>query len=110
LGYVVQLTLASSTVDSYVVYFDNFFTSLELLQHLTMLNIHGTDAVHANRIKYCDLAYVDQFKKFVCGTEEQRLDIQSNIIVTRWKDNSVQKSSRHGKEPISAIQVRYNGG
>jgi len=105
-GSVVIKLVSALPTDHYVVYFDNFFTSLKLLQHLSTQNIHATGTVQANRVEDCPVTPVDKFKKFGRGTEEHRLDTQSNIIVTRWNDNSVVTvaSNCHGVEPIGTVQ------
>jgi hypothetical protein len=71
-GSVVVNLVSTLPADNYVVYIDNFFTSLKLLQHMTTLNIHATGTVRANRIEDCPVTSVDKFKKFVRGTEESQ--------------------------------------
>jgi len=91
---------------SYVLYFDNFFTSLRLLQHLSERNIRATGTVRANRIEDCPVMPVDQCKKSVRGTYDYSLDTQSSTIVVRWNDNSVVTlaSNCHGVEPVGTAQ------
>ena len=92
--------------DSYVLYFDNFFTSLRLLQHLAKRDIKATGTVRVNRIEDCPVMPVDQCKKSARGTYDYRLDTQSSTIVVRWNDNSVVTlaSNCHGVEPIGSAQ------
>ena len=75
--------------DKYTLYFDNFFTSLNLLQFLSTENMQATGTVRANRVDNCPVLPVDKFKKMDRGTFDYRLDSLSGIIVTRWNDNSV---------------------
>lgn len=105
-GSVVVNLVSTLPTDNYVLYFDNFFTSLKLLQHLTTINIHATGTVRANRVENCPITSVDRFKKLARGSEEHRLDAESNIIVARWNDNSVvtMASNCHGVEPIGSVQ------
>ena len=105
-GSVVVNLVCTLPTDNYVLFFDNFFTSLKLLQHLTTINIHATGTVRANRVENCPITSVKRFKKLARGSEEHRLDAQSNIIVARWNDNSVvtMASNCHGVEPIGSVQ------
>lgn len=107
LGGSVVVNLASSLPpDKYVLYFDNFFTSLRLLQHLDTIGMQATGTVRANRIDNCPVLEVDKMKKTVRGTSDYRLDTTSNILVARWNDNSVVTlaSNCHGMEPAGSAK------
>lgn len=92
--------------DKYTLYFDNFFTSLNLLQFLSTKNMKATGTVRANRVDNCPVLPVDKFKKMDRGTFDYRLDSLSGIIVTRWNDNSVVTlaSNCHGIEPLGTAK------
>lgn len=103
LGGSVVIKLASSLpVDNYLLYFDNYFTSLNLLQKLADKNFNATGTVRVNRIEKCPLIPVDKMKKMSRGSYDYRLDKTSGVLVTRWNDNSVVTiaSNCHGIEPI----------
>jgi hypothetical protein len=85
---VVNLVKALPT-DNYIVYFDNFFTSLRLLEQLSDLNIHATGTVRANRIENCPVSSVDKFKKTARGSFDYLLDSGSQILVTRYHSDSL---------------------
>jgi len=107
LGGSVVVQLASSLPsDSYVLYFDNFFTSLRLLQHLSSCGMKATGTVRANRIEDCPIMPVDRMKKVPRGTSDHRIDSGSNILVARWHDNSIVTlaSNCHGMEPAGTAQ------
>jgi len=105
-GSVVVKLCSVLPTDNYVVYFDNFFTSLRLLQHLSTSGIKATGTVRVNRIEDCPVMAVDKVKKMARGTSDHRLDSNSNILVVRWHDNSVVTlaSNCHGVEPVGSAQ------
>lgn len=107
LGGSVVVKLASVLpLDNYVLYFDNFFTSLRLLHHLSVNGVKATGTVRANRIEDCPVMTVDQIKKLPRGTSDHRIDSVSNILVARWHDNSVVTlaSNCHGDEPTGTVK------
>lgn len=75
--------------DQYILYFDNFFTSLPLLEQLAAKNIHATGKVGVNRIDKCPVTVVDVIKKQAHGTFDFKQDTTSGIVITRWNNNSV---------------------
>ena len=83
-GSVVVNLVNSLPTDTYVVYFDNFFTSLRLLEQLAAMNIHATGTVRANRIENCPLSSADKFKKTTRGSFEYLLESRSKILVARY--------------------------
>ena len=88
--------------DKYFLYFDNFFTSLPLLQHLKANNIFASGALRANRTENCPLTAVDQMKKTSCGCHDFKMNKKSDIVVVRWNENSVVTltSTCHGVSPV----------
>ena len=54
---VVDLLSVLSEEDKYKVYFDNFFTSLKLVDKLTEKKIGTTGTVRDNRIEKCPIMY-----------------------------------------------------
>lgn len=71
----------------YKIYFDNYFTSYNLLDNLSNLNICATGTVRENRLKNCLLPRNDNFKKKAKGSVQS--SFTSNIAVTKFKDNNV---------------------
>ena len=92
--------------EKYTLYFDNFFTGLNLLHFLSGKNILATGTVRANRVDKCPLLPVDKMKKADRGTYDYRLDSTTGIIVTRWNDNSVVTlaSNCHGIAPLGTAK------
>lgn len=90
----------------YHLYFDNFFTSLKLLDRLTEKGFGATGTVRMNRVEKCPLTTPEQLKKQKRGTYDYRLDPNSGIVVVRWHDNSVVTvaSNCHGVYPLGQAQ------
>jgi hypothetical protein len=70
-------------VDDYTLYFDNFLTSLNLLQHVGNMKFRATGTVRANQIENCPVMPVDQMKKKSRGTFDYRLDSATGIVFTQ---------------------------
>ena len=86
----------------YYFYFDNLFTSVNLLTHLKEHGYRGTGTIRENRIdKSCPLSNSKSFKKNPRGTIEFVRIIEENIIMVRWLDNNVVTiaSNAHGSHP-----------
>lgn len=90
----------------YLLYFDNLFTSLKLIDHLTKKGIGATGTVRVNRVEKCPLLDVKVMAKKPRGSCDYRLDSSSNTSVIRWNDNSVVTvaSNCHGIAPMSSTK------
>ena len=84
------------------VTFDNFFTSLRLIDYLTSIDISATGTVRQNRIEGCPITPAKVLEKKDRGTFDYKHDGNSNAIVVSWKDNSVVTlvSNTVGIEPV----------
>ena len=60
-------SLPQST-EKYTIYFDNFFTSLRLINYLSGKNVKATGTVRVNRVEKCPLSSVNAMKKTCRGT------------------------------------------
>jgi YD repeat-containing protein len=91
---------------SYNVYFDNFFTSLRLIDRLTELQIGATGTVRANRIENCPVDAQEIVKKKPRGSYDYRYDDSGKFVVIRWNDNSVVTlaSNVHGVLPVEKVK------
>lgn len=81
-------------------YFDNLFTSMNLLQHLSKYS--GTGTLRKNRLpKDCSLSSVDEMKNLVRGSYRYVYSKEKGIIIVRWVDKSVVTvaSNRHEVSP-----------
>ena len=88
LGYrvVTSLLACVSNPMLHEVYFDNFFTSYDLLLHLRDRKFKATGTVRDNRLKQCPLPDSKAMKKKDRGYYEARCD--KNVIAVKWHDNS----------------------
>lgn len=89
----------------YSFYFDNLFSSVNLISHLTEKGYGGTGTMRVNRVpKDCKFP---EMKKSKRGTTESRIS-NDNIQIVYWKDNSVVKivSNKFGVQPLSKVS-RY---
>ena len=65
-------------------YFDNYFTSFPLFNHLTSLNHGGTGAIRENHIpKQCPLKFTKDMKKESRGAIEIAFDDNSKIALVK---------------------------
>jgi len=105
-GSVVMNQIKPLPVDAYKLYFDNFFTSLRLVDALSLKNIGATGTVRANREEKCPLVPVDMMKKRSRGDYDYQCDKKGNFIIVRWNDNSVvtMVSNCHGIHPLGPAQ------
>jgi hypothetical protein len=71
----------------YKVYFDNYFTSLHLLSHLSENNICATGTVRENRTGRCPFSNKNWWKTQDRGTYKFRA--KDDTLLVQWKDNKV---------------------
>ncbi|XP_068242320.1 piggyBac transposable element-derived protein 3-like [Palaemon carinicauda] len=91
------------------LYFDNFFTSIKLLEEIKRRGHGATGTLRANRVEKCPLTINKTFEKSPRGSEEHLLDRDSQILVVRWNDNGVVSigSNEHGTFPMKKDE-RYS--
>lgn len=87
------------------LYFDNWFTTLPLLQFLKMKGIHAAGTIRMNRIKCCPLQANKDLEKLGRGALDYRTDSNSGLVVAKWLDNKVVlvASNYIGIEPMGTI-------
>ena len=84
---VNHLLACISDPASHVVYFDNFFTSYQLVKDLATRNIRAIGTIRDNRTSHCPLTSTAVMKKHDRGSYDYRSDGQ--VACVRWNDNSV---------------------
>ncbi|KAI4463240.1 tc5 transposase dna-binding domain [Holotrichia oblita] len=91
LGYSVVMTYADLLPKDfpYEIYFDNFFTSIHLLEDLYQQNIRATGTIRSNRIMNCNIMKSDVLKKRPRGEFDFRSDESKRLLICTWNDNSV---------------------
>ena len=108
---VVKSLLAKMPIvpNEHIVYFDNFFTSYQLLHDLKLLGYRATGTIRDNRTKKCPLIPVKAMKKLPRAEYDYRFDKSNEITIVRWKDNNIVTiaSNFDHVEPLG--KVKKNG-
>ena len=88
------------------LYFDNWFTFLELQLQLHTLAIWSVGTVTSNRLRGCILKSEKELKKMGRGSADTAVDANLGLVIVRCFDNSaVQLSSAHtALEPVTTVQ------
>ncbi|KAH9365727.1 hypothetical protein HPB48_009612 [Haemaphysalis longicornis] len=88
------------------LYFDNWFTSLRLLDELMARGFHSVGMVKVDRTKKCPLATEATLKSQGRGSVDFLTDKKSGIEVIKWYDNSciVLVSSYAGVQPTDTCK------
>lgn len=74
---------------AHVVYFDNFFSSMQLFIDLRSQGFRATGTVRDNRTKKCPIMTKQEMKKKDRGYSDHRFDKNNEILCVKWHDNSV---------------------
>ncbi len=87
---VRSLCLTLSPHAGIKIFFDNYFTSFDLMLHLDNdLGLHSVGTVRTNRLKGCPLKTEKEFKKDGRGSFDYCADANSNLVVVKWVDSGV---------------------
>lgn len=93
---------------NYQLYFDNYYTTLELLVYLAENGILSLGTVRRNRIPNCKLPTEKDMKKNPRGTSYEFVANYKNVDIssTVWKDNRVVNllSTFGGQEPLTSVK------
>ena len=71
------------------VFFDNWFTSLDLLHYLKAESLLGVGTIRVNRLQGCPLGASKNLAKKGRGSMDYHCDANSGLIIVKWVDNSV---------------------
>lgn len=71
----------------YKIYFDNYFTSVRLLEHLSDMNICATGTIRENRTERCKFLTPKEWKQKDRGSYEFMAN--DHVMLVQWKDNKV---------------------
>ncbi|XP_065583822.1 piggyBac transposable element-derived protein 3-like [Artemia franciscana] len=85
--FVLRLARGTPKHKNYKLFFDNWFSSLDLAQTLSDQGILTLVTVRANRLKGCALESDSKLKARGRGSYDWRVETQSNAIVVKWYDN-----------------------
>lgn len=104
--FVIKLCETLPKQMNFKLYFDNWFTFLELQLQLKASGIWSVGTIRSNRMRGCTLQSEKELKKQGRGAYDYCVDANSGLSVVRWMDNSaVQLASSHvAVEPLSSIR------
>ena len=87
---VIELVKSLPKTANLKLYFDNYFTTLKLMLLLhEKFQIHATGTIRTNRLKKCPLESEANLRSQGRGSTDAVVDLNSNITVVRWLDNSI---------------------
>lgn len=94
---------------NFQLYFDNFFSSIPLLENLTRIKMYGTGTIRENRIPSSTLIDSKELKKKGRGCYDYMKITGSNIIFIKWNDNNIVTfcSNSKGVYPLNMVR-RYS--
>ncbi|CAH1976426.1 unnamed protein product [Acanthoscelides obtectus] len=72
----------------YHIFFDNFFTTVPLLEELLRHNIRGTGTVRENRMSKCTVQSKTDMKKTTRGTYDYG-STENKVLIVKWNDNNI---------------------
>lgn len=72
----------------YHIYFDNYFTTVPLLEEMAKRNMRGTGTVRENRLSHCTLPSKDILKKMPRGTFNYK-STNNEVLIVKWNDNNI---------------------
>lgn len=105
---VARLSSSLQRNVGYKHYFDNYFTSVALMQYLQKERLWAVATIRADRLKGAEKMLEDKksLSKRGRGSSDWCVDANSNIVIIRWMDNGVvQLISNHiGKEDSTQAQ------
>ena len=92
--------------EDHALFFDNFFSSYELLKELGQMGFRATGTMHNNRIEHCPLVPISGMKKMETGGHDHRSSADDKIEIKRWHDNSVVTvgSNAYGLLPLRKVK------
>lgn len=92
--------------DGYNIYFDNFFSSVTLLEKLKEKGHTATGTIRTNRVENAPLTHVKEIQKLPRGSFEQVTEKDSNVTLVRYHDNNVVTvtSTAYGAEPVTKVR------
>lgn len=70
-------------------FFDNYFTSVNLLRELRMVGIQATGTIRANRLMGCNLKSEKELRKEGRGAMDTKTTEEGDVVLVRWLDNGV---------------------
>ena len=103
---VAKLTKHLHSQPWHKLYFNNWFTTLQLFQYLMSKKICAVRTIRANCLHGCSMSSNKDLEKKGRGEFDYRVDSNSGVIVTKWVDNKtvLVGSNYVGIDPVVAIK------
>ena len=100
---------AVTEVDNHVVFFDNYFTSYQLMRELSGRNIRACGTVRENRTNHCPLKPKKVIEKEDRGSFDYRSD--GKVLCVKWNDNRAVTvaSNYYGVQPLHKTERYLKG-
>ena len=88
------------------LFFDNWFTTLDLLLYLKQKGILACGTIRANRLKGCPLKENKEMKAEGRGALDFMCDMNSGIVVAKWFDNNAVHIASNfvGVHPVGSVE------
>ena len=89
------------------LYFDNYFTSVRLIEEITRRGHFATGTLRSNRVEKCPFMSTKQFEKKNRGFSEHFSNADRTIVLARWNDNGIVTiaSNEHGVFPLARTEI-----
>ncbi len=108
---VLKLTQIIPRHKNYMLYFDNWFTSLKLLCTLSQIGIYSLGTIRSNRMGTCRMVSDNDLKKRGRGSYEEKEGTvdDTDIRIIKWSDNrAVHLASTFACAEPTSIKQRWD--
>ncbi|XP_039281885.1 piggyBac transposable element-derived protein 3-like [Nilaparvata lugens] len=108
-GSVVMDLIDKLPAKSYNLFFDNFFSSIKLVEALKNKGVKSTGTIRSNRVERAPIIDAKILRKKSRGSMHQLTDESSGITLVQYHDNNIVNfiSSQAGIEPKGKVK-RYS--
>ncbi|KAK2701890.1 hypothetical protein QYM36_019488 [Artemia franciscana] len=103
----LRLAEAFPRNENFMLFFDNYYTSIPLIRELLLLGIYSAGTVRVNRLKGCSIEADDVLKK----TEEEALNTELRPIAVEWLRSGLKTRAKLRKNVVvvrSLCIAEYN--
>ena len=102
---VARLVIHLPKLQNHKLFFDNWFSTLELIVYLCRLGIWAVGTIRSNRTAGCPVMSNKDLESQSRGAMDHRVDNNSGLIVVKWADNKIVEltSNYVGIEPVDAV-------
>ena len=84
---VLKLSEGIPRNQGFRLFFDHWFSTLDLMVQLKSIGILSTATFRTNHLKGCPIASDKELKKEDCGSYDCRSDVNSGVHVIKWHDH-----------------------